>query len=164
MAKGKYAEWLSKEGLLKLEAWARDGLNDEQISKNLGIKPSTLYEWKNKYPEISEALKRGKEIVDIEVENTLLSKALGFKESVIKAFKVKNIIYDDGKKVSEKEEIIYANEEVYIPPDTTSIIFWLKNRKPDTWRDKKDVEMSGEVNNPLAGLTTEELKKLISND
>ena len=76
MAKGKFEYWLTSEGLLKLEAWARDGLIDEQIAENAGITPSTLYEWKKKYPDISEALKKGKEVVDIQVENALLKRAL----------------------------------------------------------------------------------------
>ena len=59
MAKGKYEYWLTPDGLLLLEAWARDGLTDEQIAHNLNITPSTYYEWKKKYPEISEAIKRG---------------------------------------------------------------------------------------------------------
>ena len=74
MAKGKYEYWLSPDGLLLLEAYARDGLTDEQIAKNLDITPSTLYEWKRRYSEISEALKKGKEVVDIEVENALLKR------------------------------------------------------------------------------------------
>lgn len=78
MAKGKYKEWLTLEGTIKLEAWARNGLTDEQIAHNIGITPSTLYEWKKKYSEISESLKRGKEIVDIQVENSLLKRALGY--------------------------------------------------------------------------------------
>ncbi|WP_367566890.1 transposase [Lacrimispora sp.] len=62
------------DGLLLLEAWARDGLTDEQTAHSLSITPSTYYEWKKKYPEISEALKRGKEVVDILVENALLKR------------------------------------------------------------------------------------------
>lgn len=46
MAKGKYQEWTSQEGLVKLEGWARDGLTDEQIARNAGINPATLYVWK----------------------------------------------------------------------------------------------------------------------
>ena len=157
MAKGKYEKWLKAEGLLKLEAWARDGLTDEQIAKNIGIKPSTLYEWKNKYPEISESLKRGKEVVDIEVENALLKRALGY--SFKEITRERNINLDTGS-----IDLVVTKEVIKeVQPDTTAQIFWLKNRKPDTWRDKKDVEMSGEINNPLAGLTTEELKKLIGN-
>ncbi len=58
MAKGKYEYWLTPEGLIKLEGWARDGLTDEQIAQNIGINPATLYDWKNKYDEISKTLKR----------------------------------------------------------------------------------------------------------
>lgn len=162
MAKGKYKEWLEPEGLLKLEGWAKDGLTDEQIAYNIGITAKTLYEWKKQYSEICEALKKGKEITDRKVENALLNKALGFTKTIRKAFKCKDVIYDNGKRVSEKERIEYADEEVYIPPDTTAQIFWLKNRKPDQWRDKQQIEHSGEIrNNPYESLTTEELKKLI---
>lgn len=58
MAKGKFQEWLTPEGLLKIEGWARDGLIDEQIAKNMGISRSTLNVWKTKYPDISDALKK----------------------------------------------------------------------------------------------------------
>ena len=76
MAKGKYEYWLTKEGLMLLEGWARDGLTDEQIANNCGITASTLYDWKKRFTEISDTLKRGKEVVDYEVENALLNKAL----------------------------------------------------------------------------------------
>jgi hypothetical protein len=102
VAKGKYEKWLKKENLLLLEGWARDGLTDEQIAKNIGITVSTFYEWKKKYSEISESLKKGKEVVDYQVENALLSSAL------------------EG--------------------NTTAQIFWLKNRRPDKWRDKQKEE------------------------
>lgn len=105
VAKGKYQRWLEPDGLLLLEGWARDGLTDEQLAEKIGITATTLYDWKNKFPEISEALKKGKEVVDYEVENALLNKALG--------------------------------------GDTTAQIFWLKNRRPDKWRDKP--EMPGDT-------------------
>lgn len=65
MAKGKYQEWLEPEGLLKIEGWARDGLTDEQIADNIGISRSTLNSWKDKYSDISDTLKRGKEVVSV---------------------------------------------------------------------------------------------------
>lgn len=76
MAKAKYKEWLTDEGLIKIEGWARDGLSEEQIAHNMGISRKTLSEWKNKYSDISDTLKRGKEVVDYEVENALLQSAL----------------------------------------------------------------------------------------
>lgn len=148
MAKGKYEQWIEPEGLLKLESWARDGLTDEQIASNVGISRATLYVWKKEYPSISDALKKGKEVVDIQVENALLKRALGYQYDEIKIEEGDDFY----KKTVTTKEVL---------PDTTAQIFWLKNRRPHMWRDKKDVEMSGEVNNPYAGLTTEELKKLI---
>lgn len=62
MAKGKYEKWLKEENLLLLEGWARDGLTDEQIAKNIGIGERTLYEWKEKYPQISQSLKKAKRL------------------------------------------------------------------------------------------------------
>lgn len=57
MASGKYQEWLTPEGLLKIEGWARDGLTDEQIAKNIGIGAKTLYRWKDQHSPICQALK-----------------------------------------------------------------------------------------------------------
>lgn len=151
---GKYHEWLTKEGLLKLEGWARDGLTDEQIAHNIGIVPSTLYEWKKKYSEISEALKRGKEVIDRQVENALLKRALGYeyeevtKERVVKKDAKGDIMTDlHGFPIHEMVETKRVKKEV--TPDTTAQIFWLKNRKPHEWRDKRDIEHSGSVNTGL---------------
>lgn len=166
MAKSKW-ETHVKDRLIEVEGWARDGLTDEQIAKNLGIAYSTLREYREKYSALSAALKRGKEVVDREVENALLKKAIGGKEKVLKPMKIKNVIYSDaGKKLKENEEIVMVEEEVLIIPDTTAQIFWLKNRKPDVWRDKTAVEHSGEIkgDNPFSNLTTEELKKVIFGD
>ena len=76
MAKGKYQYWLTDEGLTLLCGWAKDGLTDEQIAHNCGVSMATFYEWKKKYPDFSEALKNGKEVVDYQVENALYQKAL----------------------------------------------------------------------------------------
>ena len=142
----KATDWLQPEKLLLLEAWARDGLFDDQIAKNMGVSEATLYNYKRKHPEIANAFKKGKEVVDIEVENALFKKALGYNAVVMKAFKLKDIIYENGKKVSETERIEYAEEEVHIPADTTAQIFWLKNRKRLQWRDKVEYSSdSGEI-------------------
>ena len=61
MAKGKYADWLTPEGLLKIEGWARDGLTDEQIAQNMGIAYSTLRSWRDKFSAISAVLKKGRD-------------------------------------------------------------------------------------------------------
>lgn len=171
MAKGKYEYWLTPEGLLKLESWARDGLTDEQIAENIGINPATLYDWKKKYAEISKTLKKGKEVVDIQVENALLKRALGYAYNEDKYISVpmddaeyyeKLDVYINqykyahpeatdaelmiAKELFPKTKQILAERKVKeVIPDTTAQIFWLKNRRPDKWRDKQDVEHSGQI-------------------
>lgn len=159
-ARGKYQEWLTYEGLLKLEAWARDGLTDEQIASNVGIAPATLYVWKNKYPEISESLKRGKEVIDIQVENALLKRAKGYSYNEV----TRERVFDEHTGEHRLEITKSVTKEAL--PDVTAQIFWLKNRKPEVWRDRKETEISGgmTVNNPFSDLTTEELRKLAESD
>lgn len=72
----KINDWLEKDKLILLEGWARDGLTDKQIAENIGINRTTLYDWKKKEINITDALKKGKEVVDFEVENALLKSAL----------------------------------------------------------------------------------------
>ena len=157
MAKSKW-ETHVKDKLILVEAWARNGLTDEQISKNLGIAVSTLNEYKNKYPEFSESLKRGKEIVDVEVENALLKRALGYKYDEV----TKELVEDKETGISELKVTKVVTKEV--AADTTAQIFWLKNRKPEEWRDKKEVKHDGNINNPYENLTKEQLLKIASED
>lgn len=133
MAKGKYEYWLTPEGLLKIEGWARDGLTDEQIAENVGINPATLYVWKKKYTEISETLKRGKEVVDRQVENALLKRALGYT--------YEEITYEGGV---ETKRVVKE-----VVPDTTAQIFWLKNRKREAWADRQNIELSQPIDDSI---------------
>lgn len=187
---GKYQQWITEEGLIKIEGWARDGLTDEQIAHNIGIQRTTLYDWKKKHPDISDALKKGKEVIDRQVENALLKRALGFEytertakivdrdPNVVEAERraYENIYKLDNpeaklqeikdaaiKAVPTRERIIFLEVDKQVSPDTTAGIFWLKNRKPKEWRDRKETEISGglDVNNPLVGLTTEEIREAL---
>ncbi|NBI64922.1 helix-turn-helix domain-containing protein [Clostridiales bacterium] len=138
MAKGKYQEWKTPEGLLKIEGWARDGLTDERIAENIGINRDTLYRWKKEHSDISDALKRGKEVIDRQVENALLKRALGYQYEEVKE-------KTEGGLVTERTVTVKE-----VVPDVTAQIFWLKNRKPEEWRDKRQIEHSGEVSEKLA--------------
>ncbi|MDE8070159.1 hypothetical protein PT101_08170 [Erysipelothrix rhusiopathiae] len=149
--RGKYAKWLEPKNLMLLESWARK-ISNEQIAANIGIAPKTLYAWMNKYPKIREAIERGKEVLVSEIENALVKRALGFTEEVKRA------------KVTKDGDVVRYTEEVYYPPDPTSLIFALKNFDPEHWRDKHSYEHSGEINNPFANLTTEELRKIANKD
>ena len=128
MALGKINEWLEKDKLISLEGWARDGLTDEQIAKNIGISRASLYEWKKKEVDIFDALKKGKEVIDFEVENALLKRALGYE--------YEEETYENG--------ILTKKVKKQVPPDTTAQIFWLKNRKKEQWREKVEVVKTDE--------------------
>lgn len=124
MAKGKYEKWLEEDNLALLEGWARRGLTDEQIAHNMGINVKTLYDWKKKYSKICNALKKGKEVADLEVESALYRKACGY------------YVTEFTEEYSEKDGKKTKKVKKYIPPDTTAQIFWLKNRRPDLWLEK----------------------------
>lgn len=262
MVIAKYTYWLTEEGLLLIEGWARDGLTDKQIAHNIGITEQTLNVWKKQHSSFFESLKRGKEVVDRIVENTMLKKIQGYDywevteerisdsgqkkrhdsvqpltdkewqiclayfnhccsycgnsgqmtkdhldplhnggelsfDNVVPACKScnsskkdnqwlswyqKQDFYDKEKarKITEytyfalsfpknepeqSEMVVTKRVKKHVPADTTAMIFWLKNRKPDVWRDRQVTSHEGEVtvngNNPFAGLTTEELRKMI---
>lgn len=154
MAKTK---WESvKEKLILIEAWARNGLKDEQIANNLGISKETFYKYKREHPDFSDSLKKGKEVVDFEVENALLKRAMGY-EYDEKTYETK---YDERQE--KFVEVLIKRVTKQVAPDTTAQIFWLKNRKPTEWKDKQEIEHNGSINNPFAGMSTEELRKIIN--
>lgn len=140
----RWDPWITEDGLTKIQGWARDGLIDKQIAKNMGVAYSTLRSWRDKFPEIAGALRKGKEVVDREVENALYKSALGFMQKIRKPVKIKETEYDpkNGRKVRESEKWVQVEEEVYVPPQVTAQIFWLKNRKPDEWREKNDLTLT----------------------
>lgn len=160
MAKGIYVEWITESGLKQLEEWSRNGLTDEQIAHNIGIARQTLYEWKNSYPDIADAIKRGKAVIDQQVENALLKRALGYKYDEVTREPGPETEIDPitGQKQFKMVESKRVTKEVH--GDTTAQIFWLKNRKPESWRDKQQVEHSGGVN-LLDNLTPEQRQERI---
>jgi len=131
IAKSKY-ETDVKPRLVEIEAWKRDGLTDEQIFKNLGISKDTFYKYKDKYTDFSDALKKGKEVADIEVENALFKRAIGYRYKE----KIKEVKEIDGKKTVFIKEV-----EKEMPGDIGAQIFWLKNRKSSKWKDKQDIDI-----------------------
>jgi transposase-like protein len=132
--KGRGDKWTQLEmddKLILVEGWARDGLTDDQIAEKLGVGRTTLYKWKREKPNFANALKKGKEVVDREVENALIRAALGYE-------------YEE-ETVTNKGEVVRVHK--YQHPNVTAAIFWLKNRKPQEWREKQEhkVDMNQKV-------------------
>jgi len=114
-------DWANKLDLIK--GWARDGLTNNQIAHNMGISKDTFYQYQKKYSDFKEALKTGKEVSDYEVENALYKNATGFHY-------IEEQVTNSGNVVEVRK---------YSKPQTTAMIYWLKNRKPANWRDKPKV-------------------------
>lgn len=117
----KYDDWLTEESLIVVEGWARDGLTDKQIAQNMGIGYTTFKEWKKRFEAFSSSLKKGKEVVDRQVENALFKSAVGF--------------HYTEETVTNAGAVVTVTK--YSKPNTTAQIFWLKNRKA-AWSDQKD--------------------------
>ena len=134
----KYDEAVHPKTAIKL---ALTGFTDEQMAAFFEVNTDTIYEWKKKYPKFSEAIKSGKEVADSNIASSLYQRALGQTKKIQKAIKLKKTINGQGS----EERVEMVEEEIYIPPDTTAQIFWLKNRQPKTWREKTETEHSGEL-------------------
>ncbi len=108
------------------------GATDKELADFFNVSLSTLNLWKIKHEEFSESLQRGKDIADLRVEQALYSRAMGYSHEDV------DIRVVEGK-------ILETPLVKHYPPDTTAAIFWLKNRQPEAWRDKQEVEHSGNL-------------------
>jgi len=122
--KAEYAEQAKK--LCEL------GATDRQLADFFEVSESKLNLWKIDNKEFSESLKLGKEAPDALVERSLFQRAMGYSHE------------EDDIRVVNGELVITPIIKHY-PPDSTSLIFWLKNRKKDDWRDKQEIEQSGKL-------------------
>lgn len=126
----KYKPEFAKQAL----RLCRLGATDRELAEFFEVAESTLNLWKLEHQRFSESLKRGKAESDERVEQSLYRRAIGYSHDAVKIFHEKG----------EEVPVIVPYVEHY-PPDTTACIFWLKNRKSAEWRDKQDVEHSGNM-------------------
>ncbi|MCI1693296.1 transposase [Aneurinibacillus aneurinilyticus] len=117
--------------LSEIQKWCEEGLTNDVICKRLNIAQSTWYEYQKEYPMLSELVKMGKSVIDSQVENSLLKAALGYDYE-----EIKTIVEEDknGKKRTRIEKV-----KRHQPPNPTAMIFWLKNRAPDNWNDRREI-------------------------
>lgn len=194
MARAEYKKWQEPDNLIKLQGWARDGLTNEQIAQKIGVSRQTISVWCGKYRDIADALKKGKEVIDYEIENSLIStmkkhtitttqyKMVKKDALILKAERTKFMnMYKLDHPDATKEQILIATAEnvaVYeripmietvteVDPNVSSMIFWLKNRKPDVYRDqtfKKLNEANARKAIAEAGISEAQLKALKEED
>lgn len=120
-------EWLEEDQLMLLECWSRDGYTLQDIANKIGIGITTLKTWRMKYPEINEALRKGREIIDYKVENALLKSALGYQTKEVKVTTTirHGKVVETIKEVTDKEQA----------PNVSAIQCWLYNRLPKKWKN-----------------------------
>lgn len=119
----RYQEWLTPEKLTLLEGWKREGRTEDEIAERIGVSQTTLQSWKKRFPELSRAMAADKEVTDLQVENALLKKALGY-ESVERKVEV--------SAKGERKEVETTKQ---VGPDVSAISLWLKRRRPERWGD-----------------------------
>lgn len=135
--------WRTEDGLTLLTAWKRDGLSDKAICERINVTKGQFVRWKQQYPEINEAVSRGKELVDYMVENALLKAALGYQTKEIKVTLGKKVI--SGETFQVLKETTIKN----VGPNTVACLAWLNNRKHEQWKRNRDncVDLNEENSN-----------------
>lgn len=128
------------------------GAIDREMADFFGVSEQTFNSWKKKYPEFLESIKKGKSIADANVAARLYNRAIGYSCTATK------FATSDGKIT---DSVDYTE---HYPPDTTAAIFWLKNRQPEKWRDRKETISEVTINNELESMSDEELEKIIDGD
>ena len=135
----------------EVEYYAGEGMTNQEIAASMDINACTINDWMNKYPEFSDAIKRGRKIADDKVEKSLYKRAMG-------------MYVEETKRVDDGNSVRVETTSKYIA-DTTAMIFWLKNRKPQEWRDKIDHSLSGSVRITSAKeLSDDELAKIAAGE
>jgi len=145
MAKPKYEFWRTERGLGEIQEICEGGLTDRELAAAMKISYSTLQEWLKKFPEIRDAAERGRGGARVQIENALFQRAMGGYRTVKKPVKRRVREYDPETRRCIREEEIYdtVDEEIYIPPDTAAIKFFLTNRGPKRWSNR--VELQGDA-------------------
>lgn len=120
--------------LRELATAHEDGLTDEEVAAFFGVTDRTVRNWAKRHPDFLQALIEARGVVDQEVERSLYRRAVGYR-------------VPDKKVIKDGDGIIIRTETTTkeVLPDVTAQIFWLKNRKPQQWRDKQEIEHSGDL-------------------
>lgn len=109
------------------------GATDREIAEYLDVHVSQIYRWKNRYKEFNEAMKAGKEAADDRVERAFYNRAVGYDHDAVKIF------------CTKETGVVEVPFIEHHPPDVTAGIMWLKNRRPDKWRDKQEHKIDATI-------------------
>lgn len=161
MKQGRKSYWELKiePRLEEIAGLCRDGFTNKQISQFIGVGESTFLRWKSKKEELREALKINKYIADLKVENSLYKRAIGYTIT-----EVTEEIYGsptgkldkNGKAEIKADKIHRKTTKKEIVPDVMAQMYWLNNRQPEKWRQRKQTEVTGPDQGPIQVSTMDE--------
>lgn len=115
------------------------GATDDKLADFFEVDVSTIQRWKLEYEEFCDSIKKGKVIADATIAEGLFNRAKGATIKTQQAIKLKDSQFNsEGRKISEEERVEVVDLVQEVPPDTAASIFWLKNRNPELWRDKRE--------------------------
>ena len=123
--------WRTEEGLNIIKMWKRDGLTNEDIAHNMGVTRATLHNWTKKFKEIDKAVQEGKLPSDAKLENSAFKAACGY------------TVVEQWQEEKPDGTIVRKSVKREVPPNPTMLIFLMKNRMPDKYRDRQDVRLEG---------------------
>lgn len=136
--------WTSDEGMGLIASMYRAGKTDEEVAQEIGISRSTLFEWRLSTPELSETVRMAKKQADYEVVNSLFKNATGYAYTEQIPVKLKSSKYDEHGRKTEEERVEIVTIQKWHEADVPAQIFWLKNRDPENWRDKREYEVKSD--------------------
>lgn len=144
--------------LEEIKHWCREGLTDAEIAKRLGVAARTFTNYKRKHKDLMKVIIEGKSIADYRVEDALYKRALGYQADETTRERKFN------KDTQEYETVITKIVTKEIVADPTSMIWWLKNRKPETWRDRQEINIDGklDIETKYSHLSDEDLEKEVN--
>lgn len=128
-----------------------EGATNPELAEHFGVSVSTIHLWRHAHPEFAAVILSGKRAADDRVERTLYELATGFTMTVTEHIKVRQ---PDGSEV-----IAERSKDVIVPPNPDAVKFWLKNRRPDDWKDKTEQHRTGTVD--VVHITVEQRRERV---
>lgn len=152
MAKGKYQQWLEPEGLMRVTNWAANGCTNEEIAHNMGVARSTLAVWVERHLDISDAIKAGRMMACEAIENALFKRAVGYEVQETDVVEEFTGELRDGKPANGAVKRRETTRTRHLPPDVAAVIFYLKNRAPERYSDRRVIEQAAAVPTVVLGV------------
>jgi hypothetical protein len=136
MKKGRKSKYfVIEDNWAKILELAKFGYLDEEICEYIGIGKTTYYKYLSENTEKAEAIKRQKVVANVEVENAMQKRAVGYE------YVEEHLEYIPGGADGKTEVKVVKKIKKSEPPNPTAGIFLLKNRRPTKYKERQEVDL-----------------------